>query len=355
MTLRVGDHWDPLQNFVSATDEQGRLVYWGDSRVTCENNVNTSSPGKYMVTYFWRFMPGSLKPTVQSTANVIVKAKMSIQTQDTTVYIGHKWSPKDNFVSAIDDDGNEVRWGDPRISINGASVDVTKPGVAFLSYTLNDKGKTVSSVFTVTVKPDRTSIHTRDTILKVGQKWKTRDNFVSATDENGDPVSWWNWNISTHSAYVDTSKPGVTHLTYTYYGAVSTVSSNFTVTVVNSAPSLQVPSAYCFGSYKLGDSNPLLFWEKSSKISVTSLGDTQWELSVSLNSESSLNGYLKLGNRTLSEQSQKVIEGLGSMVVTDRFSSDEFIKVDYTGVKQLRKDTGSLEWKLTPSIKEVRE
>lgn len=275
MTLRVGDHWDPLQNFVSATDEQGRLVYWGDSRVTCQNNVNTSSPGKYRVTYFWRFMPGSLKPTIQSTANVIVKAKMSIQTQDTTVYIGHRWSPKDNF--------------------------------------------------------------------------------VSATDENGDPVSWWNWNISTHSAYVDTSKPGVTHLTYTYYGAVSTVSSNFTVTVVNSAPSLQVPSAYCFGSYKLGDSNPLLFWEKSSKISVTSLGDTQWELSVSLNSESSLNGYLKLGNRTLSEQSQKVIEGLGSMVVTDRFSSDEFIKVDYTGVKQLRKDTGSLEWKLTPSIKEVRE
>lgn len=43
------------------------------------------------------------------------------------------------------------------------------------------------------------------------------------------------------------------------------------------------------------------------------------------------------------------------MAVTDKVAPEKFIKVDYAGVKKLRKDTGILQWTLTPSLKGVIE
>ncbi|WP_180376154.1 hypothetical protein, partial [Lactococcus garvieae] len=153
---------------------------------------------------------------------------------------------------------------------------------------------------------------------------------------------------------VDTSKPGVTKLRYTYKGKVKNTDSDFTVTVEDPLK-LIVPSNSDFGTYKLGSSNTVLPWNKASKVEVEGADNSQWDLSVALNSKSSLKDYIKIGDMPITETSQKVLSGTGPMSVTDEVSPDKFIKVDYTGVKQLRKDTGTLQWTLTPSTKGVSE
>ncbi|MGI1837761.1 bacterial Ig-like domain-containing protein [Lactococcus garvieae] len=353
VTISKGRHWDPSQNFVSARDENGAPIWWGDSRLTSTNNVKTDTPGTYEVTYYYMSVDGLY--TQRATAKVtVLEDKTSIKTRDTILRVGEKWDPAANFVSAADEAGNSVPWGDSRIDINDATVDTTKPGVTHLKYTIKGKHKTVDSSFTVTVLENKTSIKTRDTTLRIGQKWNPEDNFVSATDESGASVLWSDPRIDVNAAAVDITEPKVNHLTYTMRGKGKNVDSSFTVTVIPPVQ-LSVPATCDFGTYRLGDSNPVLPWKKSSKVEVTGEGSTQWQLSVSLNSGSSLKGYLKLGNKLLSEQSQKVINGSGPMDVTERISSEDFIKVDYTGVKEKRKDTGVLEWNLTPPIKKVRE
>ncbi|HAP5712704.1 TPA: hypothetical protein IU269_002524, partial [Enterococcus faecalis] len=67
--IYVGDSWDPKDNFVSATDEDGKTVYWGDTRITCTNTVDVSKPGKNKVKYTFQ---GKVK-NVDSEFTVIVK------------------------------------------------------------------------------------------------------------------------------------------------------------------------------------------------------------------------------------------------------------------------------------------
>lgn len=47
--------------------------------------------------------------------------------------------------------------------------------------------------------------------------------------------------------------------------------------------------------------------------------------------------------------------GEATKTVTDELTKDNFIYVDYSDVKQLRKDVATLEWALTPSTKELNE
>ena len=94
---------------------------------------------------------------VDSEFTVTVKEdKSSLKTKDSTLYVGQKWNPEDNFVSATDEDGKEIPWEDSRITKNGASIDTSKPGVHKIKYTNKGKVKDVDSTFTVTVKDNLT-------------------------------------------------------------------------------------------------------------------------------------------------------------------------------------------------------
>jgi len=272
---------------------------------------------------------------------------ISVNTKDSSLYVGDSWSPVDNFVNATDVYGNQVDFSE--ITVSG-DVDTTRAGTYDITYSYQG----VSSIAKITVKDDKSSIQTKNTTLQIGQTWDKESNFVSATDEDGNSIPWSDSRITSNGASVDTSKAGVTKLKYTYKGKVKNTDSEFTVTVEDPLK-LIVPSNSDFGTYKLGSSNSVLNWNKSSKVEVEGADSSQWDLSVALNAKSSLKGYIKIGDQTISDQPQEVISGTGSMDVTGGVSSDNFIKVDYTGVKQVRKDTGNLEWILTPSTKEVSE
>ncbi len=350
-TIYQGEKWDASQNFVSGNDETNTDFQYEDNRLSSTNNVDTTKPGTYNVTYTYK--NGSYTGTASAKVTVL-EDQTNIKTKDSVLYVSQTWNKESNFVGATDEDGNAIPWSDSRISSNGASVDTSKPGTYNLTYTVKGKLKNVDSKFTVTVKEDKSSIQTKNTTLQVGQIWNKESNFVGATDEDGNAIPWSDSRISSNGASVDTSKPGVTKLRYTYKGKVKNTDSDFTVTV--EAPlKLIVPSSSDFGTYKLGSSNTVLSWNKASKVEVEGATHSQWDLSVALNSKSSLKDYIKIGEIPITEASQKVLSGTGPMSVTDEVSPGKFIKVDYTGVKQLRKDTGTLQWTLTPSTKGVSE
>ncbi|MEN2291903.1 bacterial Ig-like domain-containing protein, partial [Enterococcus faecalis] len=121
-----------------------------------------------------------------------------------------------------------------------ASIDTSKAGVHKIKYTNKGKVKDVDSEFTVTVKEDKSSLKTKDSTLYVGQKWNPEDNFVSATDEDGKEIPWEDSRIIKNGASIDTSKPGVHKIKYTYKGKVKNVDSEFTVTVKEDKTSLEL-------------------------------------------------------------------------------------------------------------------
>ena len=352
----VGQSWKPGEGVDKVIDEEGKEVKWGDPRLSVDSSqIDFSSPGTKIVNYTYKHQYGSvLIQKIVPVTITILEDQTNIKTKDSVLYVGQTWNKESNFVSATDEDGNAIPWSDSRISSNGASVDTSKPGTYNLTYTVKGKLKNVDSKFTVTVKEDKSSIQTKNTTLQVGQIWNKESNFVGATDEDGNAIPWSDSRISSNGASVDTSKPGVTKLRYTYKGKVKNTDSDFTVTVEDPLK-LIVPSSSDFGTYKLGSSNTVLSWNKASKVEVEGADNSQWDLSVALNSKSSLKDYIKIGEIPITEASQKVLSGTGPMSVTDEVSPDKFIKVDYTGVKQLRKDTGTLQWALTPSTKGVSE
>ncbi|MGT9144042.1 fibrinogen-binding MSCRAMM adhesin Fss2 [Enterococcus faecalis] len=171
-TIYVGDSWKPEENFVSATDKTGQDVPF--EKITVSGQVDTSKVGVYPIVYSYEGK--------EETAHVTVKPDQSkLEVKDTTIYVGDKWKPEDNFVSATDKTGQDVPF--EKITVSG-QVDNTKAGVYPIIYSYEGKEETAH----VTVKPDQSKLEVKDTTIYVGDSWKPEDNFVSATDKTGQDV-----------------------------------------------------------------------------------------------------------------------------------------------------------------------
>lgn len=161
--------------------------------------------------------------------------KSSIQTKDSTLYAGQVWNKEANFVSATDEDGKDVSYSDDRITTNGSTIDTSKPGVYTLKYSYKGVSKNSDSTFKVTVKEDKSSIQTEDSLLYGGQEVPNQYfNFVSATDEDGKDVPPSDNRITLNISKADTILPGVYIYTteYSYKGIVKTSYSTSKLTFV---------------------------------------------------------------------------------------------------------------------------
>ncbi|WP_269923812.1 bacterial Ig-like domain-containing protein [Enterococcus innesii] len=194
-TLYVGDDWHAVDNFVSATDKTGANVPF--SNVTVSGAVDTSKEGQYPVVY----QNGKVKATATIT---VVANQETVVAKDSTIYEGDDWQVADNFVSATDKDGNEVKLAD--ITTVG-TVDNTTSGKYEVIYR-NGKAEATA---TITVLADQTSVKAKDSTLYVGDDWHAVDNFVSATDKTGANVPFSGVTVS---GSVDTSKEGQYKVTY---------------------------------------------------------------------------------------------------------------------------------------------
>ena len=208
-TLYVGDDWHAVDNFVSATDKTGANLPF--SAVTVSGSVDTSKEGQYKVTY-------SNGKTEAIATITVVADQETLVAKDSTIYEGDDWQVADNFVSATDKDGNEVKLAD--ITTVG-TVDSATPGKYEVIYR-NGKAEATA---TITVLADQTSVKAKDSTLYVGDDWQAADNFVSATDKTGATVELSGVIVT---GTVDTNQEGTYEVTYTN-GKVSDIA---TITVV---------------------------------------------------------------------------------------------------------------------------
>ena len=170
-TIYVGDSWKPEENFVSATDKTGQDVPF--EKITVSGQVDTSKAGVYPIVYSYEGK--------EETAHVTVKPDQSkLEVKDTTIYVGDKWEPEDNFVSATDKTGQDVPF--EKIDVQG-TVNVDKIG----DYEIVYKNGTKEAKAIVHVRDD-SQLEVKDTTIYVGDKWEAEDNFVSATDKTGQDV-----------------------------------------------------------------------------------------------------------------------------------------------------------------------
>ncbi|EHZ9203567.1 fibrinogen-binding MSCRAMM adhesin Fss2 [Enterococcus faecalis] len=201
-TIYVGDSWKPEENFVSATDKTGKDVPF--EKITVSGQVDTSKAGVYPIVYSYEGK--------EETANVTVKADQSkLEVKDTTIYVGDKWKPEDNFVSATDKTGQDVPF--EKIDVQG-TVNVDKIG----DYEIVYKNGTKEAKAIVHVRDD-SRLQVKDTTIYVGDSWKPEENFVSATDKTGQDVPFEKITVS---GQVDNTKAGVYPIVYSYEGKEET-------------------------------------------------------------------------------------------------------------------------------------
>ncbi|MCJ1969244.1 bacterial Ig-like domain-containing protein [Lactococcus carnosus] len=230
--LYVGDSWAAADNFVSATDKDGKAVDFSQIQVSGE--VDTAKVGDFVITY--RYDGKETKATVH-----VIDNKETLKVKESTLYVGASWTAADNFVSATDKAGKAIDLS--QVKIDG-SVDTTKAGVYKITYTY---GRQVQMAV-ITVKADQTAIVAKDTTIHAGDNWAAADNFVSAMDKAGKAVDFSQIQVS---GEVDTAKVGDFVITYSYGGK----ETKATVHVIDNKETLKVKntSLYVGASWTAAD------------------------------------------------------------------------------------------------------
>ena len=194
-TLYVGDSWEAADNFLSATDKDGKALPL--TEVTVDGTVDTSKAGRYEVVY--------RNGKAEATATITVLAdQTSIKAKDSTLYVGDDWHAVDNFVSATDKTGANVPFSNVTVS---GTVDTSKEGQYPVVYQNGNQKATA----TITVVANQETVAAKDSTLYVGDSWEAADNFLSATDKDGKALPLTEVTVD---GTVDTSKAGRYEVVY---------------------------------------------------------------------------------------------------------------------------------------------
>ena len=246
-TLTVGDEFDPLADVTAEDEEDGDIT---DKIEILENEVDTTKPGKYEVTYKVTDSGGaSHVKTIKVTVNPKMEplnAAPIIEAEDKTLTVGDAFDPMADVTATDAEDGNLT----DKIEILNNEVDTTKPGKYEVTYKVTDsKGASYTKTITVTVNPKMEvlnaipTIKAEDKILTVGDTFDPKADVTAEDVEDGDLTD----KIEVLKNEVDTTKAGKYEVTYKVTdrkGASRT--KTITVTVnpkmepLNEAPTIDV-------------------------------------------------------------------------------------------------------------------
>ncbi|MCG0791486.1 cell surface protein [Lactiplantibacillus plantarum] len=249
-TLFLNQKWDWTQNIAQLVDQNGQLVDPGvlfstdPQAVTVSGEpVDTSQPGSYHVILTYAGRQTTVVVTV-----VVNQSQLNLHAQEVAVEIdlatgSAVWRPRDNFASATDADGRSVEW--QNVTVFG-EPDLTRPGTYEVVYQFTDlTGQLVTATTTVTVTEqeadveDLTELVVQDTTVTVGDHWQAADNFVSASDATGRPLTLADLVVI---GDVDTTQPGTYEITYQYTNANGLQwTQTATITVVEGAGNGETP------------------------------------------------------------------------------------------------------------------
>ena len=149
-TLTVGDEFDPKADVTAEDEEDGDIT---DKVVILKNEVDTTKPGKYEVTYKVTDSKGASRTkTITVTVNPKIEPLNEAPTIDVTdkeITVGDKFDPKEGVTAKDTEDGDLT----DKIEILKNTVDPSKPGVYEVTYKVTDsKGAFCTKTIKVTVK-----------------------------------------------------------------------------------------------------------------------------------------------------------------------------------------------------------
>ena len=239
-TLTVGDAFDPMADVTATDAEDGNLT---DKIEILNNEVDTTKPGKYEVTYKVTDRKGA---TSRKTIIVTVNPKMEpinaapvINATDKTLTVGDTFDPKADVTAEDVEDGDLT----DKIEVLKNEVDTTKAGKYEVTYKVTDrKGASRTKTITVTVNPKMEPLNEAPTIdvtdkeITVGDKFDPKDGVTAKDKEDGNLTG----KIEILKNTVDPSKPGVYEVTYKVTdskGASCTKTIKVTVKEKTPAPS----------------------------------------------------------------------------------------------------------------------
>ena len=213
-TLTVGDTFDPMADVTATDAEDGNLT---DKIEILNNEVDTTKPGKYEVTYKVTDRKGaSYTKTITVTVNPkmeVLNAIPTINAEDKTLTVGDTFDPKADVTAEDVEDGDLT----DKIEVLKNEVDTTKAGKYEVTYKVTDrKGASRTKTITVTVNPKMEPLNEAPTIdvtdkeITVGDKFDPKDGVTAKDKEDGNLTD----KIEILKNTVDPSKPGVYEVTY---------------------------------------------------------------------------------------------------------------------------------------------
>ena len=239
-TLTVGDTFDPMADVTATDAEDGNLT---DKIEILNNEVDTTKPGKYEVTYKVTDSKGaSYTKSITVTVNPkmeVLNAIPTIKAEDKTLTVGDTFDPKADVTAEDVEDGDLT----DKIEVLKNEVDTTKAGKYEVTYKVTDrKGASRTKTITVTVNPKMEPLNEAPTIdvtdkeITVGDKFDPKDGVTAKDKEDGNLTD----KIEILKNTVDPSKPGVYEVTYKVTdskGASCTKTIKVTVKEKTPAPS----------------------------------------------------------------------------------------------------------------------
>lgn len=246
-TIEVGYIFDPKADVTATDEEDGDIT---DKIEILENEVDTTKPGKYEVTYKVTDSGGaSHVKTIKVTVNPKMEplnAAPIIKAEDKTLTVGDAFDPMADITATDAEDGNLT----DKIEIKKNDVDTTKPGKNEVTYKVTDsKGASYTKSITVTVNPKMEPINSapiikaEDKTLTVGDTFDPKADVTATDAEDGDLTD----KIEVLKNEVDTTKAGKYEVTYKVtdnQGAsrtkTITVTVNPKIEPLNEAPTIDV-------------------------------------------------------------------------------------------------------------------
>ena len=239
-TITVGDTFDPMDGVTAIDAEDGNLT----SKIEVKkNDVDTTTPGKYEVTYKVTDSEGasftkSITVTVNPKMEVLNEAPV-IHATDKTITVGDTFDPMAGVTATDAEDGNITT----KIEVKKNDVDTTKAGKYEVTYKVTDnQGATCTKTIAVTVNPkmevlnEAPTIDAADKTITVGDTFDPKAGVTAKDAEDGDLTD----KIEVVKNTVDTKKAGKYEVTYKVTdsdGATRTKTIKVTVKEKAPAPS----------------------------------------------------------------------------------------------------------------------
>ena len=213
-TIEVGDTFDPKADVTATDEEDGDLT---NKIEILKNDVDTTKPGKYEVTYKVTDRKGaSYTKSIRVTVNPkmeVLNAIPTIKAEDKTLTVGDTFDPKADVTAEDVEDGDLT----DKIEVLKNEVDTTKSGKYEVTYKVTDnQGASRTKTITVTVNPkieplnEAPTIDVTDKEITVGDKFDPKEGVTAKDKEDGNLTD----KIEILKNTVDPSKPGVYEVTY---------------------------------------------------------------------------------------------------------------------------------------------